>query len=176
MAEALAASARKTPVESSLIERLVRMRPWLPRARQAQLDATIRAMRSERLAAGQSGVAKDRQVLCLGLRRLGHKKSFRHTKGRRTLPNRERHDEACWRRRCLGSSGPAKIRDGRYSSPNEVLHAGDGNGFSRHFPDVGLAIAENFASGNPPPFKLVEVVERLGLGAVHPDPLRPWKS
>jgi hypothetical protein len=34
---------------------------------------------------------------------------------------------------------------------------------------LGLAIADNFTSGSPPPFKLVEVVESLGLGPVHPD-------
>ena len=43
--DALAASATQTPVESSLIERLVRMRPWLPQTRQSHLNATIRAMR-----------------------------------------------------------------------------------------------------------------------------------
>jgi hypothetical protein len=43
--EALAAAAARIPVESSFIERLVRMRPWLPQARQIHLDATIRAMR-----------------------------------------------------------------------------------------------------------------------------------
>jgi hypothetical protein len=50
VAEALAASATRTPVESSLIERLVRMRPWLPQTRQAHLDATIRAMRLNALS------------------------------------------------------------------------------------------------------------------------------
>jgi hypothetical protein len=45
VSEALAASAAKRPVASALVERLVRMRPWLPPARQAHLDATIRAMR-----------------------------------------------------------------------------------------------------------------------------------
>jgi hypothetical protein len=45
VAEGLAVSASKTPVESSLIERPVRMRPWLPQTRQTRLDATIRAMR-----------------------------------------------------------------------------------------------------------------------------------
>ena len=45
VAEALAASATKSPVESSLIERLVRIRPWLPQTRHARLDATMRAMR-----------------------------------------------------------------------------------------------------------------------------------
>src|SRR6202040_3880821 len=50
VAEALAACATRTPVESSLIERLVRMRPWLPQTRQAHLDATIRAMRLNALS------------------------------------------------------------------------------------------------------------------------------
>ena len=50
VAEALAASATQTPVESLLIERLVRMRPWLPQTRQAILDATIRAMRLNALS------------------------------------------------------------------------------------------------------------------------------
>jgi hypothetical protein len=45
VAEALATSATQTPVESSLIERLVRMRTWLSQTRQTQLDTTIRLMR-----------------------------------------------------------------------------------------------------------------------------------
>ena len=38
-----------------------------------------------------------------------------------------------------------------------------------------LAIADNFTSGNLPPFKLVEVVESLGLGPVHPDHASPME-
>ena len=38
-----------------------------------------------------------------------------------------------------------------------------------------LAIADNFASGDLPPFKLVEVVESLGLGPVHPDHASPME-
>src|ERR1700720_1065937 len=45
-------------------------------------------------------------------------------------------------------------------------------GITRMF---GLAIADNFASGNLPPFKLVEVVESLGLGPVHPDHASPME-
>ncbi|HEY5141099.1 MAG TPA: hypothetical protein VIJ25_17560, partial [Methylococcales bacterium] len=45
VAEALSASAKSSPVESASIERLVRMRPWLPQVRQTYLDATIRVMR-----------------------------------------------------------------------------------------------------------------------------------
>jgi hypothetical protein len=40
---------------------------------------------------------------------------------------------------------------------------------------LGLAIADNFASGNPPPFKLVEVVESLGLSPIHPDHASPME-
>jgi hypothetical protein len=36
-----------------------------------------------------------------------------------------------------------------------------------------LAIAENVASSVLPPFKLVEVVESLGLGPIHPNPASP---
>src|SRR5580700_3569702 len=58
VAEALAASATQTPVESSLIERLVRMRPWLPQTRQALLDAAIRAMRLNALSPVKTELAK----------------------------------------------------------------------------------------------------------------------
>jgi hypothetical protein len=40
---------------------------------------------------------------------------------------------------------------------------------------LGLAIADNFTSGTLPPFKLVEVVESLGLGPVHPDHASPME-
>jgi hypothetical protein len=36
-----------------------------------------------------------------------------------------------------------------------------------------LAIADNFTTGTLPPFKLVEVVEKLGLGPIHPDHASP---
>jgi len=40
---------------------------------------------------------------------------------------------------------------------------------------LGLAIADNFASGTLPPFELIEVVESLGLGPVHPDNSSPME-
>ena len=57
-AETLAASATQKAVESSAIERLVRMRPWLPQARQAHLDATIRAMRLNALPPARTELPK----------------------------------------------------------------------------------------------------------------------
>jgi len=63
VAEALAASATQTPVESSLIERLVRMRPWLPQTRQAHLDATIRAMRLNALHRSKRSCQRSSSVM-----------------------------------------------------------------------------------------------------------------
>jgi hypothetical protein len=40
---------------------------------------------------------------------------------------------------------------------------------------VGLAIADNFASETLPPFRLVEVVETLGLGAINADSASPME-
>jgi hypothetical protein len=40
---------------------------------------------------------------------------------------------------------------------------------------LALAIADNCDAGIPPPFKLVEVVENLGLGPVHPDHSSPME-
>ena len=114
-------------------------------------------------------------MFCLSLRWVGHEKSLRHTKGRRSLPTCKRHDETCGCCRCCGSSGTIKIRDGRNGSSNEVLlpvMETDLAGVTRM---LGLAIADNFASGNLPPFKLVEVVESLGLGPVHPDHASPME-
>src|ERR1019366_108441 len=91
----------------------------------------------KRLTAGQNGLAKAHQVLCLCLRWLGHEKSHRHPKGRRSLPTCKRHDEACRGCGCYGSSETIKIRDGRYGSSTEVLHGDDGNRFSWHYSDVG---------------------------------------
>ena len=47
---ALTAAASKAPVESLLIERIVRMRPWLTAERQPPLDAAIKALRQNAAA------------------------------------------------------------------------------------------------------------------------------
>ena len=107
--EALAAHAKQTPVESSLIERLVRMRPWLPPARQAQLDAVIRPLRSNALAACEARDAKAHQVLCLGLRRLGRAKRVCYTASRGAIPISVRHDKDFRRRRRQDFAGPSQI-------------------------------------------------------------------
>jgi len=173
VAAALAASAGKTPVESSLIERLVRMRPWLPEARQAQLDAAIRAMRLNALPPVKPHAPKI--IKCFA--------SVCDGSGTRSLFVTQR----------LGARyqiatvmmKPAGVADAmvvpelskfdmddimRQSKSSVPLMATDVAGIARM---LSLALADNFTSGKLPPFKLVEVVESLGLGPLPPDHSSP---
>lgn len=175
-AEALAAFAKQSPVESSLIERLIRMRPWLPQPRQAQLDATIRAMRSNALPPVKSEPPK--LIKCyLSICDGSGTRSFLATQ--RIGP---RYQIATIMLKPAGVADamvlPALAKSDmddivRQMKSNVPLMEADLAGVTR---TLELAIAENFASGALPPFKLVEVIENLGIGPIHPNLPRPWKS
>jgi hypothetical protein len=172
-AEALAASAKQTPVESSLIERLIRMRPWLPSPRQAQLDATIRAARSNALPPVKSEPPK--LIKCyLSICDGSGTRSFLATQriGRR-------YQIATVMMKAAGVADamilPALAKSDmddivRQMKSNVPLMEVDLAGVTRM---LELAIAEDVASGALPPFKLVEVVESLGLGPLHPNAASP---
>ena len=174
-ADALAASATRTPVESSLIERLVRMRPWLPQNRQAHLDATIRAMRLNALPPVKTDLPK--LIKCYV--------SVCDGSGTRSLIVTQRvgahYQLASVMMKLAGVADalvlPKLLKSGmddmvRQLKSSMVTTETDLAGITRM---LGLAIADNFASGNLPPFKLVEVVESLGLGPVHPDHASPME-
>jgi hypothetical protein len=61
----------------------------------------------------------------------------------------------------------AMVRELKSSLPVMEI---DLNGMSRL---LALALSDNFTLGSPPPFKLVEVVENLGIGSLHPDHAQP---
>ncbi len=173
VAEALAASAGKSAVESSLVERLVRMRPWLPQTRQAQLDSTIRAMRLNALPPLKTDAPKTNKCyasICDGSgtrslfvsQRLG-----RHYQIATVMMKPFGVADAMVVRELSKSAMDDIVREMKSSLP---VRETDSAGISRM---LALAISDNFASGNPPPFKLVEVVESLGLGPIHPDKSSP---
>ncbi len=175
VAEALAASAGKTPVESSLIERLVLIRPWLPQTRQAQLDSTIRAMRLKALPpvkADSLKIIKCYASACDG-------------SGTRSLFVTQRvgahYQIATVMMKPVGVADAMVVPELSKSATDDIVREmkscfpvmeTDLAGITRM---LGLAIADNFTSGNPPPFKLVEVVECIGVGAVHPDYASPME-
>jgi hypothetical protein len=174
-AEALAASAKRTPVESSLIERLVRMRPWLPQTGQAHLDATIRAVRLNALPPVKLELPK--VIKCYV--------SVCDGSGTRSLFVTQRvgahYQLASVMMKLAGVADAMVLRELSKSEMDDIVRQmkssmpvmeTDLAGITRM---LGLAIADNFASGNLPPFKLVEVAESLGLGPVHPDHASPME-
>jgi hypothetical protein len=175
VAEALAASATQTPVESSLIERLVRMRPWLPQARQVQLDATIRAMGLSALPPVKTELPK--VIKCYvsvcdgsGTRSLFvTQRAGAHYQTATVMMKFAGVADAMVLPELSKSEMDNMVRQMKSSVP--VMET-DLAGVTRM---LGLAIADNFASGTLPPFKLLEVVESLGLGPVHPDRASPME-
>jgi hypothetical protein len=175
VAEALAASAAKTPVESSLIERLVRIRHWLPESRQGQLDATIRAMRFNALSPAKPElprVIKGYVSVCDG-------------SGTRSLFVTRRvgahYQIATVMMKPAGVADAMVVQELSRTAMDDILRQMKSSmlvmetdlvGIARM---LGLAIADNFTSGVLPPFKLVEVVESLGLGPIHPDHASPME-
>jgi len=172
-AEVLAASAKQSPAESSLIERLVRMRPWLPQSRQGHLDATIRAMRSNALPpveAASPKVVKCYVTVCDGTgtrslfvtQRVGARYQISSVMMKlagvadaMVLPQLPKYEMD----KIIGemkASVPAMETD--LAGVTRMLE---------------LAIADNFTHGTLPPFKLVEVAEQLALGPVRPDHASP---
>ena len=169
VAEGLAASATQTPVESSLIERLVRMRPWLPQTRQAHLDATIRAMRLNALPPVKTELPKVIKCYVSVCDGSGTRSLFitqrvgAHYQTASVMMKFAGVADAMILPELSKSGMDDMVRQMKSSMP--VMET-DLAGITRM---LGLAIADNFASGNLPPFKLVEVVESLGLGPIHPD-------
>ena len=172
-AEVLAASAKQTPVESSQIERLVRMRPWLPQTRQGHLDATVRAMRSNALPpvkAETPKVIKCYVSVCDG---TGTRSLFV------TLRIDGGYQIATVMMKLSGVAEAMVLPQmpkyqmdnivGEMKSSMPTMET-DLAGVTRM---LQLAIADNFTTGTLPPFKLVEVVEKLGLGPIHPDHASP---
>jgi hypothetical protein len=170
---ALAASAAQTPVASAMIERLVRMRPWLPQARQAQLDATIRAMRLNALPPVKTEtprIVKCYLSVCdgLGARSLFvTQRAVARYQIATVMMKRDGVADALLLEELPKSGMDDMVRQLKASAPTmETDLAGVGR-------MLELAIADNFASGKLPPFKLVEIAESLGLGPLHPDPASP---
>ncbi|MGA1344078.1 MAG: hypothetical protein ACO33A_13770, partial [Hyphomonas sp.] len=168
VALALASAAKAHPAESVAIERLVRMRPWLPLDRQGEVDTAIRAMRQN--AGPPVRLAQPKLIKCLA--------SVCDGSGTHSLYVAQR----------LGSRyqiatvmiKPAGIMDAivlsdlakpdmdqmlRQLKSSVLAVETDLSGISRM---LALALGDNAISGKLPPFKLIEVAECLGLGPLLP--------
>lgn len=169
----MGASAKRTPVESSLIERLVRIRPWLPPTRQAGLDTTIRAGRLNAQPPVKHELPK---IITCSV-------SVCDGSGARSLFATQRvgtrYQIATVMMKVGGVAEAMVIRSLSKSDLDDIVRQMKSSMREVETDLVGitrmleLAVADNLGSGTLPPFKLVEVAETLGLGPVHPDRSSP---
>jgi hypothetical protein len=172
-AEALTASALQAPVESALIERLAHMRPWLPQARQTDLDATLRVMRLNALQPVKMKLPQALKYYVSVCDGSGTSSLFVTQKlgTRYQLASVMIKPAGVVEAMVLFGLPKSRMDDfvRQMKSSTPVVET-DLAGVTRM---LQLALADNFVLGNLPPFRLVEVVESLGLGPVHPDHASP---
>jgi hypothetical protein len=171
--EELKRSAKAERVESALVERLVRMRPWLPADRHAALDEAIRALRAHALPPIESerpAAAKCFVMACDGSGAGGALASLKTADGWRFVAAMTKPagvEEVLSLEGLRKSEVDATVRGMRES----VMAAQtDVEGIARY---LQLALGENLASKTPPPFKLIAFAENLGLGPIAPRVIAP---
>ncbi len=172
--EALVAQARSRPAPSRLVERLISLRPWLPSARQAKVDAAIRALRANAAApvpAPRMEVTKLLASLCDG---AGAQSLFALLKtGRRfvlasVLIKADAGVADAW----VGDAMTKREADGIIA---QITGATEAVTVPISFVQARLAdaLAINLSQRTPPPFGLLHVTEALGLGLLQPAEISP---
>jgi hypothetical protein len=165
--------ASASGVESALVERLVRMRPWLPADRQGVLDEAIRALRSQAhapLEIERPKATKCFVLACDGSGANGALASLKASDGWRFVAALARPSGV---EEVLSLEGVSKghvdatVRDMR---ANVMAAQTDVAGIAQY---LQFALGENIISKTPPPFRLIGFVENLGLGPVAPRVLTP---
>ena len=155
-------------VESSLVERMVRMRPWIPSDRQALLDDAIRALRPH---AGEPSVrtrpktAKCYLLACDNSGGCGAMSSLKADDGWRfvaAMCKPSGVDEVLSLEGLTKAEAEATLggmRDSVLAAETDVA------GFAGY---LQLMIGENVASQTPPPYRLIAIAEAMGLGPLAP--------
>ena len=173
VATGLAQTSTQSACQSLTIERLVRMRPWLPDERQEQLDNLIKAMRKNALPPAQTTQPKTIKCfasMCDGAgvstimvtQRVG--KSYQMCS---VMIKATGVTEVLVFRDLPKSQMDIFVRKLKSSMPTSETDVAQ---ISRL---IALAIADNLRSKTLPPFRLVEVCECLELGSVRPDHTSP---
>ncbi len=168
VAGALASAAKVHPAESVVIERLVRMRPWLPLDRQGDVDAAIRALRQN--AGPPVRLTQPKLIKCLA--------SVCDGSGTRSLyvalRQGSRYQIATVMIKPAGIMDAIVLADLAKSDLDQMLRQLKSSvlAVETDLPGIArmleLGLGENAISGKLPPFKLIEVTECLGLGPLVP--------
>ena len=156
------------PVESLVIERLVRMRPWVAADRRPSLDAAIKALRQSAKAPVKAETGTVEKVflsVCDGAGAHQIVATTRNGRTRSVLALLIKLD---------GVADLAVLEDLKKADADGVLATLKSTtpiaetDIATATRMLSLALADNLASGVPPPYQLVRFVERLGLGPVTP--------
>jgi hypothetical protein len=166
-----AASGRK--IESALVERLVRIRPWLTPDRQTPLDDAIRTLRAHALPPREIArptPLKAFVMACDGMGSAGALATLKGPQGWGFVAAMTR-PEGVAEVMSLDSARKSDIDSTVRGMRESVATAEtDVAGIGRY---LQLCLADNAAARNPPPFRLVGLVESLGLGPLAPRALTP---
>jgi hypothetical protein len=166
-----AASGRQ--IESALVERLVRMRPWLPQERQTPLDDAIRALRAHALPpreVSRPTPLKAFVMACDGMGSAGVLATLKGPRGWGFVAAMAR-PEGVAEVMSLDSARKADIDATVRGMRDSVATAQtDAAGVGRY---LQVCLGENAVSRTPPPFRLLGLVEAMGLGPLAPRSLTP---
>ena len=171
---AVSEQVRAPSVSSKAIDRLVRMRPWLSETRRPNVDTTIRALRPKAAPPLPVERWEIRGVLASLCDGAGAQSLFVLAKrGRRfalasLLVKSEIGVADAW------------VRDGMTKAEADALITEIVSGAEAVEVSISLleqrladALVINVARDVPPSFGLLQVVERLGLGPLHPASISP---
>jgi hypothetical protein len=167
--DVLVGTAGRAVIPSTLVERLVRMRPWVTQARRPAIDSALRALRPKAVQPVAASSPEIKTLLVTLTDGAGAQSVFALAKlGRR-------HVVASVLTKA--GIGIAEALLGEWMSKTEadglvrmIKQEADARPVSAQFIErfLAAALATNLAQGHPPPFGFVQVLEVLGLGALHP--------
>ncbi len=172
--DALIQNGRDRPASSVLVERLVRMRPWLPETRRPGLDAAVRTLRPKAATPIATVRPEIRAVLASMCDGVGAQSLFALVKlGRRfalasVLIKADLGVADAWVRDGMTRAGADDVVE-QIATAAEAVDVPIGL-VERRLAD---ALATNLRRDTPPPFGLVQVSEALGLGPLHPLAVAP---
>jgi len=171
---AITQQGRAGLVSNRVVDRLVRMRPWLSERRRTRIDTAVRALRPKTASPVPLTRWEIRSVLASLCDGAGAQSLFALTKrGRRfalasVLIKTEVGVADAW----VGE-GMAKAEADALIA--QIVAAAEAVEVSIAFLERRLAdaLAINVACDRPPPFGLLQIAETLGLGPLHPKSISP---
>ena len=165
---ALKGAAPVQPIESALVERLVRIRPWLTPDRHGPLDDAIRALRAHALPPRDSSRLTPVKGYVLACDGMGSGGALATLKGPRiwsfaaAMTGPQGVVDVIGLERARKADVEATVRGLR---ENVVTAETDAAGIGRY---LQLCLGEGVEARKAPPFRLVGFVESLGLGTLMP--------